>query len=572
MFKIKDWALNIICIGAIVLVSVPYIINLRVPYLHTDEYGYWGSAAFFAGYDWSNITSTNGYFSYGYGLFLSLLFRLVDNAFVRFKLALVFNSVFIIGLFLVLNQIIDIIYQGLLNNVIKKAVCLAASLYCSVVSYMGITLPECLLTFLYAVNVWLFILYVKKPTTKKELLILLISTYLYMLHQRTIVIMILNIAVIVVRNVFFDKKSLYNKIFKFLIICCGVIVLFVGCECLKNIVQSNVWLTKNNVISSTVNANDYSGIWIKVKYLFSVEGIKSFFFNFVGRFYNMVVGTFGLIIPVLCYMIKGMLNKKNLFDIRFLYFYLLSIFVLSTSISSLFMIGSATSTYLFYGRYTDYILPIIILFFPVILGRSNFKTIFSSTFLIICMAFVLDIKISSEGFNSSENTSISQVASSNLYYKGNYNVYMAAMLIIGIFTFCLLLAMSEIRYKYVFLFVITLLIHLKWGYNAIMQFYKPEVMEEINQIIDVAMSLENKNITSVNVIVNLDQITGIAGKNDKYGRIIQFVNEDIEVNLITKEEMIIGQKEYCISRKQIFNEIEENNVIYANDYYILFEQ
>jgi len=571
MFKLKGWVLDIIYTGMIILVSMPYILNLRVPYLNTDEYGYWGSAAFFAGYDWSNVTSTNGYFSYGYGLFLSFLFRVVNNPIVRFKLALAFNSIFIIGLYFVLNQIINFIYQELLNTVIKKTVCLIAALYCSVVSYMGITLPECLLTFFYAVNIWLLILYIKKPSIKKELLILLLSPYLYILHQRTIVIMILNIAVMVVKNVFFDKKSLNSKLFKLILICGGIIVLFIGCECLKRIVQSNVWLTEGNVISSTVNANDYSGMFVKIKYLFSIEGIKSFFFNFVGRFYNMVVGTCGLVIPILCYMIKRIFNKDANFSIRFLFFYLLNIFILSISISSLFMIGSATSTYLFYGRYTDYILPVIILFYPIILGKSNFKTIFSSIIFIVWMAFTLDMKISSEGFNASDNVSISQVASSNFYYKGNYNVYVVALLIIGIFTIYLLLAMSKMRYKYVLLFVLTLSFHLKWGYNSMTQFYKPEVMADINQVIDVAMVLDDKNITNVNVIANLDQVTGIVGKNDKYGKIIQFINEDTEINLITKEQLLIGEKKYYVGRKQILSGLEECNVLYVNDNYILIE-
>lgn len=572
MFKLKSWALNITCIGVIVLACLPYIINFRVPYLHTDEYGYWGSAAFFAGYDWSNITSTNGYFSYGYGLFLSLLFRLTENPIVRFKFAILFNSLFIIGLYFVLNQIINLIYQKSLNEIVKKVVCLVASLYCSVVSYLGITLPECLLTFLYAVNIWLLILYIKKSTTKIELFILLLSIYLYMIHQRTIVIMIFNIVIIVVKNILFNKKSLNNKILKLFIVCCSVIILFIGCEYLKKIVQSNIWLTDNNIISSTVNANDYSGIFVKIKYLFSIEGIKSFLFNFIGRIYNMTVGTFGLIIPILCYMAKGIFDKEKHFEIRFLYFYLLVIFILTISISSLFMIGSATSTYLFYGRYTDYILPVLILWIPVIFVKSNCKTIFSSSLLIICMTIILDIKMSSEGFNASDNISISQVASSNLYYNGNYNVYMAGLFIISIFSFYLLLAMSKLRYKYVFLFATTLLLYLKWGYNSMMQFYKPEVMEDINQVIDVAIVLDDKNITSVNVIVNLDLATGIVGKNDKYGKIIQFMNEDVEVNLITKDELLNGEKGYYISRKQILIEVEKNNVLYANDYYILFER
>ena len=586
MLRKRQIILDAVCIGVIVLISLPYIMNFQVPYLHTDEYGYWGSAAFFAGYNWANTTSTNGYFSYGYGFILSILFKVTQNPIVRFKLSLACNVVFTVGLFYVLNQIANYLYKDSISSTLKKIVCLAATLYCSVIAYIGMSLPECLLTFLYAINIWLVILYVKKQTAKKEILIIFVSIYMYMVHQRTIAVLFMNTGLILYGILFekTEKNIIKKKVVHCFLICCFVAVLFWGCEEIKEVVQQNVWTIQNvgnyndgtvptgavnNAVSTTVANNDYSGLSRRISDLFSVEGFKSFFFNFTGRFFNMTVGTFGMIIPVCGYLLKGMIDKTKEINKKVLYFYLLCSAVLAVAVSSVFMIGNMTATYSLYGRYTDHIMPIYILFMPFVFRNNKFTVILRSLVVIICLAFILNIKFTSKGFDASNNTFISHVATSNFYFHDNFRAYKVTRIVSCVFLFNLLFAMTKFKYKYYALMIPFILVHMRWGYNAVRNFYKPAVMDDIDQVVDVAFTLKNANIDEVNVIVSVtDEGTEIIGKNDKYGKIVQFINEGMEVNLMLKEQLA-GEKGYYIVRKSENDSIEDTKRMYENGNYMV---
>lgn len=566
IFK-KEHIVDYFGVALIILSSIPFIITLKVPYLHTDEYGYWGSAAYFAGYDWANITSTNGYFSYGYGFLLALLFKITNNSILRFKLALVINLFCIIVMYFVLNKIMDNIYEEKINKILKKIICLVASMYCSVVCYLGITIPECLLTCLFAINVLLIITYLKDGALRYELFLIFLSTYLYILHQRTIIILMLNCVIMLGKNILSSKER-KNKLFHCLIICVGVICLFYGCECIKKIVQENVWLINRNASTSVEVANDYSGIAIKIKYFFSREGISSFLFNCLGRVYNMVVGTWGLVIPIIICLIKIIINKDKRTEIWILSVYIFIIFMLSISVSSLFMIGSTTSTYLLYGRYTDYILPVMILFIPFVFLERNYRQCFSSVLIIIGIALCLNIKFSSEGFDLASNVSVSQVATSVFYGKAGFNIFLGALITCGLLVINILISQFNIRWLYGIWLGFFMLCNIQRGYEAFEQFYNENVMEEIMQVVDVAERLDEYDISNINVIVKEDSNIGVIGKKDKYGKIVQFINCDIKIKLL-QQMSEVKEQQYYICRNN--KELQDVEIIYRNENFLLFK-
>lgn len=407
-----------------------------------------------------------------------------------------------------------------------------------------------------------------------------------MVHQRTIAVLFMNTGLILYGILFekTEKNTIKKKVVYCFLICCFVVVLFLGCEEIKKVIQQNVWTIQNvgnyndgtvtmeavdNAVSTTVANNDYSGLSKRISDLFSVEGFKSFFFNFTGRFFYMTVGTFGMIIPVCGYLLKGMINKTKETDKKVLYFYLLCSAVVAVAVSSVFMIGNMTATYSLYGRYTDHIMPIYILLIPFLFRNNKFTVILKSLVVIFCLAFILNIKFTSKGFDASNNTFISHVVTSNFYFNGNFRVYKVAGIVSCIFLFDLLFAMTKLKYKYYVLMIPFILVHMRWGYNAVGNFYRPVVVEDIGQVVDVAFALRNANVDEVNVIVSVtDKGMEIIGKNDKYGKIVQFINEGMEVNLMLKEQLA-DEKGYYIVRKSENDSIEGMKSMYENGSYMV---
>lgn len=77
-FKMSNIRLIGILSIAIFVIYSFWLDKMPAPYF-TDEVGYWGSAAYFAGIDWRTVTSKMAYFGYGYGIFLFPLFVLGDS-------------------------------------------------------------------------------------------------------------------------------------------------------------------------------------------------------------------------------------------------------------------------------------------------------------------------------------------------------------------------------------------------------------------------------------------------------------------------------------------------------------
>lgn len=98
LFKYRTGLLMTAGCIIIMVITLFFVGEKNVPYVLGDEFGYWTSAAYFFGYDWSGIASINGYFSFGYGLLLTPLFLLKDSV-LMYRTAIVMNALFLVGSF-----------------------------------------------------------------------------------------------------------------------------------------------------------------------------------------------------------------------------------------------------------------------------------------------------------------------------------------------------------------------------------------------------------------------------------------------------------------------------------------
>lgn len=66
-----------------------------------DEFSYISMGAYFAGYDWSSLTSIwSAYYSYGYSILLAPFFLIFDNYQYVYYAAMILNWIFLLGSFL----------------------------------------------------------------------------------------------------------------------------------------------------------------------------------------------------------------------------------------------------------------------------------------------------------------------------------------------------------------------------------------------------------------------------------------------------------------------------------------
>lgn len=553
--KTNERIVDVIAGVVILMMIIPYICNLNVPFLNTDELGYWGSASFFVGYDWSSVISTNSYFSYGYGMILALLLKCIKNPIICFKVSIVLNAFFLIGLYIVLKKIVALIKIDI-NIIYNCIISLTATLYCSLVTYAGMSLPECLLAFLYAINVYLVLCFFKNPCWIKANVILLLSLYMYIVHQRTIVLLVINMVYIVGYSLISYHEKMKRNVIKILITLICFCLLFWGLNVLKKQVQSNVWLINNGEV---VISNDFSGQMGKIKFLFSIEGIREVIYSFCGRIFYCITATYGFIILFFMILVQTIRNKQELGINKFFYIYIFMSTIASIIISCVFLIIPSSTTYLFYGRYSEYIMPIIIVVVCMVWENISVKMVSVVILIMNLLGIVLDKRILDIDLLH-QNTSVSSVAMNRYYEEGKLNVLVVVLVIsLIICVSVIVIEKKAIQGILICIFLYTFTsIHI--GYQAVENFYKKDMITNIEQIIDIAKEIEIREIEELCVIVTDEDMPG---KNDKYGKIIQFMNPNLKISLHVKFPNGNG---YFVAHKGV--EDEHIEVLKQNDGYL----
>ena len=552
--------MDVIACLLIMLLVVPYLLNFDVPYLNTDEFGYWGSASFFAGYDWSSIIATNSYFSYGYGFILALLLICIKNSVICFKATIILNAFFLMGLYLILKRIFSCLVDGI-NYGYRCSFCLIATLYCAMVTYAGMSLPECLLAFLFALNIYLLLLFFQKPSWGKGVGILVLSLYMYTVHQRTIVFFAMNILFVVgylLKNSKGEMKKAIIKILSLLVIFC---LLYVGTSMLKTLVQSNVWLISASD-GEVIVGNDFSGQIGKIKFLFSIEGITEFIYSFCGRIFYFITSTYGLIILFFVNAVRSLLDKDEAAVVKFFNLYLLLSITGAIVVSCVFLIKPTNTTYLFYGRYCDNIAPVIVLATCLSLKKVSKEIVAAGILVINLLGIILNNRILNVALTF-QNTSISHVAMSTYYVNEELNVLAVGLFIALTLSAGIVFIKKGRKIGAAVFGAIYLLSSIRVGYQAVDIFYIDDILYNIEQIVEIAYDIKDRDIEELNVLVTDGETPG---KYDKYGKIIQFINPELVIHLSAE---MPEKGEYYVAHIGKGPEYSQITVLMENGGYIL---
>lgn len=344
-----------IAIGCVCLLvfNVIGLNQMLVPTILHDEIGYWANAAYFAGYDWSDITSVFSYYSYGIGLIFALFMRLTKDMVLVYKMIIGLNIILMFMMFMMSYKICGILFKDAPRNV-KVLASVISLCYPTYMMNIGIAWSEYYILFMIWVNLFLLIHLLQKQNVLWIILYGISLCYIYMIHQRMVGVVVVGICTIT--YLLLEKKvSIKNYIF--FIFTVGLVMIIH--MYIKNDIMQNLWNIGETDEVSNAN-NGYSGRLRIMIYCFKNAGIESLFRSIIGKLYYLMTASGGIYVGSIIagiHAIKRLLKQRTDFmsDLPVLYMHLItaSLFIISSIVSMEDGVSVVRIDSLIYGRYIE---------------------------------------------------------------------------------------------------------------------------------------------------------------------------------------------------------------------------
>lgn len=398
-----------------VLLVVYYLRNigrLNMIFVLPDEYGYWMTAAAFAGYDWSGLSSLSLYYSYGYSIILTPLFWIFKEPVLMYKAALCLNALLYIGAYFISCacgfRLADAMgvnigrrapangsgADGNNSTVIKRRrlmvviVCGVIALYCNNAVQVNIAWSEALLYFMF----WLSFYTLLRYCESRNMLVLAAFgvevVYMYIIHQRMLGVLIaagMTLVGILVRQLTRNKKEhrqqdsktagtgrnkSSKKIWSIVIVISAIVAFILIFFVVKKYLAGLLWSSQPE---DRVAVNNFSGQIKKMMAIFSADGIVNFCFHVCGKFFYLFLASGSLVF----WAIAGVIDKiisgvgrtaktkhKTESDSVYMpvYIYMLLAMLGLLGITSIFMNGvGGRMDAVVYGRYVEPVIGVVML-------------------------------------------------------------------------------------------------------------------------------------------------------------------------------------------------------------------
>ena len=319
-------------------------------YFPADEFGYWSYAAGLAGYDWSDIASLGSYYSYGYSLILLPVFLIFKDGVIAYRAAMVVNIALLAVCFFIRQKMGRTFYAA------------AVVFYPTWLFYAGTTFAEILLVTLYLTTCMLLLKYLQTDNKRYMALMLAAMFYMYLVHLRAIGVLVSGTAVLLLYNI--RKYSIRKYIMRnggrkvrsvLVPAAAAAVILAVGL--LMGLFIKNYWtgMVYGDTADTLKNANDYAGQFEKITYIFSIEGLKNLIISVSGKILYLGLASYGIAYFGIIYAVRRVREKK--------YF---PLFVLLTTaaalmICAIYTIRPGRVDTLTYGRYHEYVMPVLLM-------------------------------------------------------------------------------------------------------------------------------------------------------------------------------------------------------------------
>lgn len=315
---IKKNIVNFICAGLILTVC---LWNLRdYDYIRSvDEFGYFGVAASFAGWDWGDVLATSDYYSFGYSFLLvpfMLLARLGIPMALIYKAVILLNGCFLVGVFALVMHVQREIFPDFPDQ-LQSAAALMMALYIANAVQSNTAGVEMCLRFLFWAILSTLISFVKKPGIGNSTLLIGLSIYIFTVHMRAIGVSIA-VAGVLVLYVISHIKAINKKLLIYMI---GLIVVgILAFGGMKRYITSEVYVnkyekSKQEITDESVelgaqvekisssNVNDLQANIGGAAELLTRNGIKDLILSFCGKLFyafsaTILLGAVGFMVAI----------------------------------------------------------------------------------------------------------------------------------------------------------------------------------------------------------------------------------------------------------------------------------
>lgn len=183
----KEKVFYILLILMVFLMRLQNIADLNGPFIFYDEAGYWGHAANLVGLPWKEVVES--WYSYGYSILLIPLFWISHDMAVLYRMAIILNAVMGVLTFTLGNAIILRI-DAKCNHIISMLISFTATCYSAYLFHSDIAWAETFIYTWFMLIVWSMVKFCQKNTWRNLILLTIEVAFLYIIHNRCIVIFI----------------------------------------------------------------------------------------------------------------------------------------------------------------------------------------------------------------------------------------------------------------------------------------------------------------------------------------------------------------------------------------------
>lgn len=344
-----------------IIISLIYLYRFNViktPY-YSDELGYWAAGAWINGVDWSPTLSHSPYYGWGYGVILAPLF-LINSSVLRFRVAVLVNIILVIGCYLLLVLINKKFFPQLNKNLIVVTAGVTI-LYSYNIVYAHITMCEIYLTFLFLLSIKVVISLCEKITIKNSLFLSFILMMQLATHLRTFVFTFALFLTICYLT-YYRKISYHNIIALTGMVFIGILVTFIIKDRLISLQYINVNGSGDNI--RPVYNDSFIQKFAMLKSFTSLIAWEKLFFSILGKWFYLSSASFFLVCIGLRYLVLNIIlaikNGKKFCSNNAVFIYIFTSFLCAFFLSAIQLMYPNRYDHIFYGRYTENVIPIII--------------------------------------------------------------------------------------------------------------------------------------------------------------------------------------------------------------------
>lgn len=281
-----------------------------------DEFGVWQGAAWLLNLDWSEVTSSNGYYGYGYGFLLFPFLKFLgDNIALMTKVATGFQA-----LMHAITVIIAWVCAKKLFPDIPSVDRIVGAALCSVtvpdLFYINVFFSECILRVL----VWLIFLCIVYYSTSGKIrynvLANLLSIYAFSIHQRCILLLGISFAILmfsVIYSFMHEHKKWAVALKSLASLTCIFLFYFGEYKMLQELYIQKMYSASSSegIGGNLLSERHYSLEYLLKDIFFNADAEKIAVQNMLGNYYYVFAISFGLIgIGAVCCFIYIIRNYK----------------------------------------------------------------------------------------------------------------------------------------------------------------------------------------------------------------------------------------------------------------------